>query len=133
MKYLGQMINQRGRKLNLERAKAIKNMPSRDNVMKLQAFLGHASYYSKYILKIYELRTPLNELLKKGKKWCWTKECKKAFQEIKKCLLSDLTLALFAPKKELIIASDASDYRIGVILDLKMRWQYQSLTHPEHY
>ena len=58
-------------------------MPSPDNVTKLQAFLGLASYYSIYIPRMYELRAPLNELLKKGKKWCWSKECEKAFQGIK--------------------------------------------------
>ena len=57
-----------GRKPDPERVKAIKNRPSPDNVTKLQAFLGLASYYSIYIPKMYELRAPLNELLKKGKK-----------------------------------------------------------------
>ena len=72
MKYLGQIIDQKSKKPDPERAKAIKNMPSPDNVTKLQAFLGLASYYSIYILKIYELRAPLNELLKKCEKWCWS-------------------------------------------------------------
>ena len=106
----------KARKPDPERAKAIKNMPPPDNVTKLQAFLGLASYYSIYIPKMYKLRAPLNELLKKGKKWCWTKECEKAFQEIKKCLLSDLALTHFDPKKELIVASDASDYGVGAVL-----------------
>ena len=67
---------------------------------------------------MYELRAPFNELLKKGKKWRWTKKCKKAFQEIKKkkCPLSDLTLAHLDPKKKLIVASYPSDYGIGAVL-----------------
>ena len=116
MKYLGLIFDQKGRKPYPERAKAIKTVPSPDNVTKLQAFRGLASYYSIYIPKMYELRTPLNELLKKDKKWCWTKECKKPFQELKKCLQSDLALAHFDPKKELIVASDASNYRIETVL-----------------
>ena len=64
---------------------------------------------------MHELRAPLNKLLSKNKKWCWTKECDNAFNKIKKCLLSDLALAHYDPKKELIVASDASDYDIGAV------------------
>ena len=65
---------------------------------------------------MHELRASLNRLLSKNKKWCWTKECDYAFNKIKKCLLSDLALAHYNPKKELIVASDASDYGIGAVL-----------------
>ena len=33
---------------------------------------------------MHDFRAPLNELLKKGKNWYWTKECEKTFKEIKK-------------------------------------------------
>ena len=65
---------------------------------------------------MHELRAPLNKLLSKNKKWCRTKECNNAFNKIKKCLLSDLALAHYDPKKELIVASDTSDYGIGAVL-----------------
>ena len=65
---------------------------------------------------MHKLRAPLNELLKKRQKWIWSKECQNAFEEIKKCLLSDLALAHFDPQKELIVASDASDYGLGAVL-----------------
>ena len=64
---------------------------------------------------MHELRAPLNKLLSKNKKWCWTKECNNAFNKIKKCLLSNLALAHYDLKKELIVASDASDYGIRAV------------------
>ena len=88
-------------------------MPIPDNLTKLQSFLGLANYYNLYIPNMHELRAPLNKLLSKNKKWCWTKECDNAFNKIKKCLLLDLALAHYDSKKELIVASDASDYGIG--------------------
>ena len=91
-------------------------MPILDNVTKLQSFLGLANYYNLYIPKMHKLRAPLNKLLSKNKKWRWTKECDNAFDKIKKCLLSDLALAHYDLKKELIVASDASDYVIGAML-----------------
>ena len=113
---LGQIINHEGRRLNSKRTEAIKNMPILDNVTKLQSFLGLANYYNLYIPNIHELRAPLNKLLSKNKNWCWTKECDNAFNKIKKCLLLDLALTHYNPKKELIVASDASDYGIGPML-----------------
>ena len=91
-------------------------MPILDNVTKLQSFLGLANYYNSYIPNMHELRVPLNKLLSKNKKWCWTKECNNAFNKIKKCLLLDLALAHYDPKKELIVALDTSGYSIGSML-----------------
>ena len=80
MKYLGQIIDQKGIKPVPERAKILKNMSSQDNVTKLQAYLRLESYII-YMPEMYEPRVPLDELLKKGKKWYWTKVCKKHFKK----------------------------------------------------
>ena len=113
IEYLGHIIDHEGRRPNPKRTEAIKNMP--DNITKLQSFLGLANYYNLYIPNIHELRAPLNKLLSKNKKWCWTKECDNAFNKIKK-YLSDLALAHYDPKKELVVALDANDYGIGAVL-----------------
>ena len=116
MKYLGQIIDENGIKRDLERAETIKNRPSPNNVTNIQVFLGLANFYSIYIPRMYDLKAPLNDLLTKGAKWIWFKECEDAFQKIKSYLLSDLLLANFDPKKEIIVASDASNYGIRVVI-----------------
>ena len=116
IQYLGQIINKEGRKPDPRRTDAIKNMPAPDNVAKLQSFLGLAQYYGIYIPKMYELRAPLNELLKKNVKWVWTEDCEKAFKKIKNYLLSDLALAHYDPERPLILATDASNYGIGAVI-----------------
>lgn len=116
IKYLGQIIDKEGRRPDPQRTEAIEKMPAPDSVTKLKSFLGLVQYYAIYIPNIHNLRAPLNELLKKGVKWNWNKECESAFQNIKRCLLSDLALAHFNPEKELILATDASDYGVGAVL-----------------
>ena len=116
IKYLGQVINVDGRKPDPQRSEAIKKMPAPTTVAQLQSFLGLAQYYAIYIPKMHDLRAPLNELLKKGSKWIWTKECESAFQKIKDYLLADLALAHYDPDKEIILATDASDYGVGAVL-----------------
>ena len=92
----------------LERATVIKDMPAPDNVTTLQSFLGVANYYQSFIKNLNDLRAPLNELLKKDKKWKWKPECQTAFDQIKKALTADLFLTHYDPKLEIIVASDAS-------------------------
>ena len=82
IKYLGQVIDKKGRKPDPESTKAIKNMPLPENITKLQAFQGLSSYNSVYIAKRYELRSPFEKTTKEGEKGCWNKEYEKAFQEI---------------------------------------------------
>ena len=112
-KYLGHIIDKDGRRPDTERATAIKDMPAPDNVTTLQSFLGLANYYQNFIKNLHDLRAPLNELLKKDKKWGWTPECQTAFDQIKKALTSDLFLTHYDPKLEIIVASDASSYGVA--------------------
>ena len=91
-------------------------MPAPDNVAKIQAFSGLISYYNIYIPETYDMRAPLNNLVKKGAKWIWSKESKHAFKKIKNCLLTDLLLEHYNPKRKIIAASDTNDYRVGAVL-----------------
>ena len=109
----GHIIDKDRRRPDFERTTAIKDMPAPDNVTTLQSFLGLANYYQSFIKYLHDLRAPLNELLKKDKKWRWTPECQTAFDQIKKALTSDLFLTHYDPKLEIIVASDTSSYGVG--------------------
>ena len=113
IKYLGRIIDKDGRRPDPKRATAIKNMPAPDNVTTLQSFLGLANYYQSFIKNLLDLRAPLNEILKKDKKWRWTPECQTAFDQIKKALTSDLFLTHYDPKLEIIVVSDANLFGVG--------------------
>ena len=59
---------------------------------------------------------PLNELLKKGSRWNWSKDCTNAFKQAKKQLSSTAVLAHYNPKLLLRLAGDASSYGIGAVI-----------------
>ena len=65
IKYLGQVINEKGRTPDPNRADAIKYMPAPTNIAVLQSFWELANYYNSYIPNMHKLRAPLNYLLKK--------------------------------------------------------------------
>ena len=68
IKYLGQVIDEKGRTLDPNRADTIKYMPIPTNVAALQSFWGLTNSYNSYILNMHILRAPLNHLLKKDVK-----------------------------------------------------------------
>ena len=88
-------------------------MPTPDNVTNLLSFLGLANYYSMYILKIHDLRAPFNELLKKGRNWYWTKECKNNIQRNKIMLIIRFSINALWPEKG---TNYYSKYSIGAVL-----------------
>ena len=68
IKYLGLVINKKGRIPDPNWADLIKYMPTLTNVAALQSFLGLANYYNSYISNMHILIVPLNNLLKKDVK-----------------------------------------------------------------
>ena len=90
--YLGHIIDKNERRPDPERATAIKDILAPDSVTTLQSFLGLANYYQSFIKNMHNLRAPLNELLKKDKKWKWTP---------------------YDPKLEIIVTRDATSYGVG--------------------
>ena len=95
-------------------------MPAPDNVTTLQRFLRLENYNQSFIKNLHDFRAPLNEQLKKDKKWRWTPECQTAFDQIKKALTSDLFLTHYDPKLEIIVPSDASSYGVSACILHKM-------------
>ena len=69
--HLRHIIDENGNKPDPERSTAIREMPALNNVALLQSFLRLANYNQSFIPKMHDLRTPLNELLKKDKSWDW--------------------------------------------------------------
>ena len=130
IKYLGHIIDKDGRRPKTERVSAIKDMPAPDKVTTLQSFLGLAIYYQSFIKNLHDLRAPLNELLKKDKKWRWTPEYQTAFDQIKKALTTDLFLMHYDLKLEIIVASDASSYGVGACILHKMPDETKKVNSP---
>ena len=79
----GHIIDEDGRRPDLEWATAIKDMSSPDNIASLQSFLELANYYQIFISNMHDSRATLNELFKKDKSWVWTTESQEAFEKNK--------------------------------------------------
>ena len=77
---------------------------------------------------------PLYSLLRQNTHWHWGTQQQKAFKEAKLQLTSDCLLVHFDPKKETILACDASPYGVGAVLSHVMEdgVKNQWLLLPDH-
>jgi hypothetical protein len=64
-----------------------------ESVTQVRNFLGLAVYYQRFIAIFSKISKPITELLKKGTKYVWTKDCDEAFQTLKKLLTTSPVLA----------------------------------------
>ena len=114
--FLGYHIDADGRHPMDEKIRAIKEAPTPKNVSELRAFLGLVNYYSKFLPNLSTTLRPLYILLLKHRKWTWGPEQEKAFNAAKQALQHNSVLVHFDPKKQLVLACDASPYGIGAVL-----------------
>ena len=114
--YLGYIINAQGVRADSSKADAIKNAPTPKNVQELSSVLACINHYSKFIDKFSEIAFPLNLLLRKVQRWCWSDDCQNAFDQLKAQLASEQVLTHYDPKLPLKLDADASFYGMGAVL-----------------
>ena len=114
--YLGFNINKDGLSKNNDRVQSIISAPIPSNVSEVRAFVGMANYYSKFIDNFAEFMSPLYSLLQKESPFQWSKECQRAYDDVKKAVTSDQVLVHFNPDLPMILTTDASNNAVGGIL-----------------
>ena len=121
VEYLGHWIDAEGLHPLAEKTTAIQNAPTPRNIQELRSFLGLINYYGKFISNLSSILRPLNELLQRDRKWKWTRDCTRAFQQAKSALLSSQVLVHYDPSLPLTLAGDASAYGIGAVISHTMK------------
>ena len=113
---LGHIISKKGIEVNKVKIEMISKLPSPTNVKTVRQFLGHASFYRRFIMGFSKIANPLYKLLKKDTKFVWDENDQKSFEELK----AYLTIApiVRAPNWKLPfeVMCDASDLAIGAVL-----------------
>ena len=116
VEYLGHRIDSKGLHTLESKVTAVVDAPHPRDVQELRSFLGLVHYYGKFLQNLSTLLHPLNQLLKQGSKWHWSKECDKAFTKAKQCLVMAPVLAHYNPNLPIRLAADASAYGIGAVI-----------------
>ena len=75
-----------------DKCDAIRNLESPKTLSQTRAFCGMVNFLSSFLPSLWRLLIPINDLQKKAKKFKWMDEAEKAFNEIKKLLVSPSVL-----------------------------------------
>ena len=118
VEYLGHRIDENGLHPTTEKVNTVVKAPRPKNVMELKSYLqvGLLNYYGRLLSNLSTTVQPLNELLCKGKKWTWSAECEKAFEQGNKALVNSPALAHYDLTKPITLACDASPYGVGAVI-----------------
>ena len=82
----------------------------------IRSFLGQAGFYRRFIANFSQIARPLTSLLAKDVPFQFTDECHKAFNTLKKALISALIIQPPDWKLPFGIMCDASDCAVGPYL-----------------
>ena len=115
-KLLGHIVSKRGIEVDLEKTKAILDMPAPRTEKEIRGFLGRLQYISRFIARLTDICEPIFRLLRKNQPTVWNDDCQCAFEKIKECLLSPPVLVPLTPGRPLLLYLSVSDIALGCML-----------------
>ena len=84
---LGHIILEKRIEVDKEKIDLISKLPSPINVKIVRQFLGHASFYRRFIMDFSKIAKPFYKLLEKDAKFIWETDCQKRFEKLKAYLI----------------------------------------------
>ena len=96
-----------------DKCDSIRNLESPKTLRQTRAFCGMVNFLSSFLPNLPRLLIPIYDLQKKAKKFKWTEETEKAFNVIKKLLISPPVLKAPTPDGLFRLESDTSREGIG--------------------
>ena len=114
--FLGFVVSPNGVQMDNGKVKTVLDWPEPTSVKQLQAFLGFANFYRRFIPEFSRTCTPLTKLLKKDAHFSFGQPAKDAFAKLKTSFTTAPVLAHYNPDAPISLETDASDFAIAGIL-----------------
>src|ERR1700677_1467419 len=102
--------------MDLKKVEGVQNWPHPKKVKEVQAFLGFANFYRRFVKYFAKIATPLNHLMRKDQEWKWDEDEELAFNDLKERFTSELILHYPDPSKPLRVEADSSGFATGGVL-----------------
>ena len=113
---LGHIVSEWGTEVDPEKIRAILNMPAPRTEREIKGFLGKLQYISRFIAKLTDICEPIFCLLRKNQPIIWNDDCRRAFENIKECLLSSPILVPLIPGHPFLLYLSVLDTALGCML-----------------
>ena len=95
IEFLGYHISPEGISMSTAKVESVRNWPVPRNVKDMQAFLGFANFYRRFIEGFSKICKPLTDHTQKDKMFEWTSQCEDAFWRLKSMFTEGPILAHF--------------------------------------
>ncbi|XP_070005112.1 uncharacterized protein [Nicotiana sylvestris] len=115
--------------VDTEKVEAIEKLPPPTSVRGIRSFLGHAGFYRYFIKDFSKISSPLCRLLEKDTSFKSNDACLKAFDELKRRLVTAPTIIAPDWKLPFELMCDANDIAIGAVLGQ----QKEKIFYSIHY
>ena len=118
IKYLGVIISENKVQMDEEKLSGVLEWPVPTKVKQVQAFLGFANFYCRFI-ENFAISKLLSDLTKKDCIWNWGIEQQNAFEALKKAFTMAPILRIPNDKDLFKLSTYASDFATSVVLSQK--------------
>ena len=99
-----------------DKCEVLRNLDSPKTLKQIRAFRGLVNFLSSFLPNLRRLLIPIYDIQKKSKKFKWTDEAEKAFNNIKKLLVNPPALKALTPDGLFRLESDTSQEGVGSTL-----------------
>ena len=130
VEYLGLIVSEGQIAMDPAKVEAVLNWPAPRRIKELQAFLGFANFYRRFIDGFSKRAKPMTALLRKDTPWSWGPPEQAAFDDLKTAFTQAPVLVMPDMAEQFTIECDASDFASGAILSQR---QADGNLHPIAY
>src|SRR5882724_8353143 len=110
------MVTPSGISMDTAKTDVVSIWPTLTNLKAVQAFLGFAKSYRRFIVGFSEIVIPLIHLTRKDTPFTWGPDHTEAFETLKTAFTQAPILVHFNPDTPIVVETDASDYAITAII-----------------
>lgn len=128
--YLGMIISEGQVEMDKVKVDGVMSWPIPKKLKEVQAFLGFANFYRRFIQDFSEIAKPLTSLTKKDTVWRWGETQQQAFDTIKDRFCKAPVLKMPDTTKPFKLETDASNFAVGAVLSQQDR---EGSWHPVAY
>src|SRR3954463_14968056 len=134
-KLLRYMVSARGIEANPKKVQAIATMEEPTNIKGVQQLTERLASLSRFISRLGERTMPFYQLLRKGEKFEWTEEARKAFADLKKTLSTPPILAVPKEREKLYLYMAARNSVVSttLVVERAEEGKVQSIQRPIYY
>lgn len=113
--FFGHVLSKSGLKIDNEKTRAVREMPTPNDAKAVQRFVGVVNYLSKFLPRLSTEIEPIRKLIH-ATSFIWTNEHDQIFNNLKKLVSSAPVLSYFDLQKHTVIQCDSSSTGLGSVL-----------------